>query len=67
MTSRVSISLVPARSTGTEVALRNLSRQLLLVRRRRDEIASLEEELAGRRRRVRDRLRSLGTDTAPRP
>ncbi len=50
-----------------EESLSYIDRQLLLVRRRRDEIATLEEELAGRRRRVRDRLRSLGTDTAPRP
>jgi DNA-binding transcriptional MerR regulator len=44
-------------------SLSYIDRQLALVRRRRDEIARLEEELATRRRRVRDRLRSL-TDQA---
>ena len=42
-----------------EESLSYIDRQLDLVRRRRDEIARLEEELAVRRRRVRDRLRSL--------
>jgi MerR family transcriptional regulator, repressor of the yfmOP operon len=36
-----------------------IERQLVLVRRRRDEIAKLEEDLSARQRRVRDRLRSL--------
>jgi DNA-binding transcriptional MerR regulator len=49
-----------------EESLSYIDRQLLLVRRRRDEIASLEEELAGRRRRVRDRLRSLEADASAR-
>jgi hypothetical protein len=37
---------------------------LVLVRWRRDEIARLEDELTARRRRVRDRLRSLTEETA---
>jgi DNA-binding transcriptional MerR regulator len=49
-----------------EESLSYIDRQLLLVRRRRDEIATLEEELAGRRRRVRDRLRSLEADASAR-
>jgi DNA-binding transcriptional MerR regulator len=40
-------------------ALGHLDRQLELVRRRRDEIDRLEEELATRRERVRSRLREL--------
>jgi MerR family transcriptional regulator, repressor of the yfmOP operon len=48
-------------------SLSYIDRQLALLRRRRDEIARLEEELATRRRRVRDRLRSLETETAPQP
>ena len=40
-------------------SLRLLDRQLALVRRRRDEIAALESELAAKRRRVVRRLRSL--------
>src|SRR3954451_12923765 len=40
-------------------AIGHLDRQLELVRRRRDEIARLEEELAARRRVVRSRLREL--------
>jgi hypothetical protein len=51
-----------------EESLSYIDRQLVLVRRRRDEIAKLEDELASRRRRVRDRLRSLQADPeAPRP
>lgn len=49
-----------------EESLSYIDRQLVLVRRRRDEIARLEEELTTRRRRVRDRLRSLEADAAPR-
>jgi DNA-binding transcriptional MerR regulator len=49
-----------------EESLAYIDRQLLLVRRRRDEIAKLEEELSSRRRRVRDRLRSLEGDPADR-
>ncbi len=45
-----------------EESLAYIDRQLALVRRRRDEIARLEEELATRRRRVRDRLRSLAEE-----
>jgi DNA-binding transcriptional MerR regulator len=45
-----------------EESLSHIDRQLGLVRRRRDEIAKLEEELAVRRRRVRDRLRSLAAE-----
>jgi DNA-binding transcriptional MerR regulator len=41
-------------------ALEHIARQLELVRRRRDEIAKLEQELVARRRRVRGRLRELG-------
>jgi DNA-binding transcriptional MerR regulator len=41
----------------------HLSRQLELVRRRRDEIAALEAHLVGRRRRVRELMREL--DRAP--
>jgi len=40
------------------------ARQLALVRRRRDEIKKLEEELVGRRRRVKGLLRELETDTS---
>ena len=42
-----------------EQALGHLSRQLALVRRRRDEIARLEVELTARRKRARARLREL--------
>ena len=42
-----------------EESLSHIERQLALVRRRRDEIAKLEDDLATRRRRVRGRLRSL--------
>jgi DNA-binding transcriptional MerR regulator len=42
-----------------EESLGHLDRQLELVRRRRDEIARLEDELATRRRTVRARLRGL--------
>jgi DNA-binding transcriptional MerR regulator len=41
-------------------SLRHLDRQLELVRRRRDEIAALERELADKRRRVTRKLRELG-------
>jgi DNA-binding transcriptional MerR regulator len=37
----------------------HLDRQLELVRRRRGELERLESELAGKRRKVRDRLRAL--------
>jgi len=40
-------------------SLGHIGRQLELVRRRRDEIAALEAELLGRRRRVRELLREL--------
>jgi len=40
-----------------EEALGHIDRQLKLVRRRRDEIAKLEDELVSRRRRLRDRWR----------
>jgi hypothetical protein len=49
-----------------EGSLSYIDRQLALVRRRRDEIAKLEDELSSQRRRVRDRLRSLEADAAPR-
>jgi MerR family transcriptional regulator, repressor of the yfmOP operon len=45
-------------------ALGHIARQLDLVRRRRDEIALLEEELLAQRRRVRDRLRERKLDGA---
>ncbi len=45
-------------------SLSHIDRQLALVRHRRDAIARLEEELTARRRRVRDRLRSLAEETA---
>jgi hypothetical protein len=44
-------------------SLSHIDRQLALVRHRRDAIARLEEELTTRRRRVRDRLRSLAEET----
>jgi MerR family transcriptional regulator, repressor of the yfmOP operon len=40
-------------------SLGHIVRQLELVRRRRDEIAALEEELLAKRRRVQSRLRDL--------
>jgi DNA-binding transcriptional MerR regulator len=40
-------------------SLRLIDRQLALVRRRRDQIAALEEELAGKRRLVTRRMREL--------
>jgi len=40
------------------------ARQLDLVRRKRDEIKKLEEELVGRRKRVKMLLRELETETA---
>jgi DNA-binding transcriptional MerR regulator len=40
-----------------EESLEHIARQLELVRRRRDEMAKLEEELLARRRRVRDLIR----------
>jgi hypothetical protein len=43
-----------------------IDRQLVLVRRRRDEIAKLEEDLSARQRRVRDRLRTLKADVGSR-
>ena len=43
-------------------SLRLLDRQLALVRRRRDEIAALEGELAAKRRLVTRRLRELGAE-----
>lgn len=42
-------------------SLGHISRQLDLVRRRRDEIATLEAELLSKRKRVRARLRELTT------
>jgi MerR family transcriptional regulator, repressor of the yfmOP operon len=45
--------------------LGHLDRQLALVRRRRDEIASLERDLAATRRRLRERLRELERTGAP--
>jgi MerR family transcriptional regulator, repressor of the yfmOP operon len=42
-----------------EQSLGHIARQLELVRRRREEIATLEEELVAKRRRVRELLREL--------
>ncbi len=42
-----------------EESLGHIARQLDLVRRRRDEIAALEAELLGKRKRVQSRLREL--------
>ena len=50
-----------------EEALGHIAKQLAVVRRRRDEIASLEGELVAKRRRVRDRLRELERGFALRP
>ena len=50
-----------------EESISHIERQLILVRRRRDEIADLEEELTGRRRRARDRLRNVGAEPSRRP
>jgi DNA-binding transcriptional MerR regulator len=47
-----------------EQSLTYTARQLDLVRRRRDEIAKLEEELASRRRRVKTLLRELESEPA---
>ncbi|HWB70408.1 MAG TPA: hypothetical protein VG518_10570, partial [Solirubrobacterales bacterium] len=48
-------------------ALGHIEKQLELVRRRRDEIAGLEEELAAKRRRVRGRLAQLDRSGRPTP
>ncbi|MEA2392425.1 MAG: MerR family transcriptional regulator, repressor of the yfmOP operon [Solirubrobacteraceae bacterium] len=45
-----------------EESLGHIDRQLALVRRRRDEIAALEGELAAKRRKVQRRLRALAGD-----
>jgi DNA-binding transcriptional MerR regulator len=50
------------RHTLLEQAAVHLDRQLALVRRRAAELARLEEELATKRQRVRDRLRELEGD-----
>ena len=42
-----------------EQSLEHTARQLELIRRRRDQIAHLEDELVAKRRRVRERLREL--------
>jgi DNA-binding transcriptional MerR regulator len=49
-----------------EEALGHIDRQLALVRRRRDEIAKLEDELGAKRRRVRGRLREIERPRAKR-
>ena len=46
-----------------EEGLGLLDRQLELVRRRRDEVKRLEDELLARRRRAKDRLRELNRGT----
>jgi DNA-binding transcriptional MerR regulator len=43
-------------------SLRLIDRQLALVRRRRDQIAALEDELAGKRRLVTRRMRELDSE-----
>ncbi len=48
------------RSEILDEALGYIDRQLNLVRRRRDEIASLEAELSEKRKRVKSRMRGLG-------
>jgi DNA-binding transcriptional MerR regulator len=48
-----------------EELLSHSTRQLELVRRRRDEIAALEAELVARRRRARELLRELSPATEP--
>ncbi len=53
------------RSQILDEALGYIDRQLSLVRRRRDEIASLEAELNEKRKRVKSRMREL--DRAPDP
>ena len=45
-------------------ALDHICNQLKLVRRRRDQIAELEADLAARKRKVRDRLRELDRQLA---
>lgn len=47
-----------------EESLGHIGRQLDLVRRRRDEIAALEEELLAKRRRAHSRLRALDSAVA---
>jgi DNA-binding transcriptional MerR regulator len=47
-----------------EEALVHVRRQLEMIRRRRDQLSRLEEELATRRRRIRDRLRELDRESA---
>ena len=47
-----------------EESLGHIAKQLELVRRRREQIAALEEELVGRRKRVRGLLRDLGASEA---
>jgi DNA-binding transcriptional MerR regulator len=46
-------------------SLGHIARQLDLVRRRRDEIATLEAELLGKRKRVQGLVRELKADPAP--
>lgn len=45
-------------------SLGHIARQLELVRRRRDEISKLEEELVARRRRVRELMREIEAEPA---
>ena len=45
-----------------EQSKRHMSRQLKLVRQRRDEVARLEVELMAKRKRVREMLRESGVD-----
>jgi DNA-binding transcriptional MerR regulator len=55
----------PVRAREILVELRrHLEAQLVLVRRRRDELDRLEAELSGKRRKVADRLRALDRQPA---
>ena len=55
------VNYPPRRRQILDESLTYTARQLALVRRRRDEIKKLEEELVGRRKRVKALLRELET------
>jgi MerR family transcriptional regulator, repressor of the yfmOP operon len=50
-----------------EESLAHIARQLELIRRRREQIERLEEELLAKRRRVRERLRELEREPSTAP
>jgi DNA-binding transcriptional MerR regulator len=50
-----------------EESLAHIARQLELIRRRREQIERLEEELVAKRRRVRERLRELEREPSTAP